>query len=283
MKQHIVFTESSPNVGGQELQCMQQMQALMDQGYACTLACRAGGRVESSAQEKGLDTTPIAFRNSVHLPSILGLRSLIVRTRAAMVICHSGHDANNAAIACRLVRHRPYLLRSRTYLTDGQKPCSYNHLVDDTMVPSRFVKTSLEADPRIDGSKIHVIYPGIDFARIDAEAALPLPATIERWLACSDTPLLVHAAMLRAEKGHDLMLQVVARLQSRWPGLRYLMAGEGVERAALEARIQELGLSKQVLLAGNVSPIHALYPRADLVVMPSTTLLSKLRIWKNVL
>jgi glycosyltransferase involved in cell wall biosynthesis len=75
--------------------------------------------------------------------------------------------------------------------------------------------------------------------------------------------------MLRAEKGHLLMLDAVKALSERWPTLRYLIAGDGVERAAIEARVQTLGLQRQVLLTGNVMPVHTLYPLADIVVMPS--------------
>lgn len=265
----IVFTESSPNVGGQEMQLMQQMAALQAEGTPCILACRPGGKVEAAARDRGLTTEAVAFRNSVHLPSILRLRGLLARTGARMLICHSGHDANNAAIAARLAPRRPFLLRSRTYLTGSQKAYSYNRLVDATMVPSHFIRDSLLADPQIRPDKIHVVYPGIDFERIDAAAQGEVPAPVRAWLARTSGPLLVHAAMLRAEKGHLPMLETVAALASSWPGLRYLIAGEGVEREVIEARVRALGLEAQVLLAGNVIPVHALYPLADLVVMPS--------------
>ncbi|HAX1816254.1 TPA: glycosyltransferase family 4 protein, partial [Escherichia coli] len=36
----ILFTESSPNIGGQELQALAQMSALQGQGHSVLLACR---------------------------------------------------------------------------------------------------------------------------------------------------------------------------------------------------------------------------------------------------
>jgi glycosyltransferase involved in cell wall biosynthesis len=269
MNNYIIFTESSPNVGGQELQLMQQMRAFQAQGYACTLACRPGGRVETTARQQGLNTVAVPFRNSLHLPSILRLCALFRTSRPSMVICHSGHDTNNAAIASRLVARRPFVLRSRTYLTGKNKAFSYNHLVDATMVPSAFLKRSLLANPEIRADKIHVVYPGIDFSRIDEDCHAPIPEAVASWLAASDGPLLLHVAMLRGEKGHLLLLDALAGLISLWPTLRYLIAGEGTERALLERRIAELGLQRHVLLAGPVVPATALYPHADLLVMPS--------------
>ena len=54
MSKAILFTESSSNVGGQELQLMQQMQQLAAAGYQPVLACRPGSRVEQVALQKGL-------------------------------------------------------------------------------------------------------------------------------------------------------------------------------------------------------------------------------------
>jgi glycosyltransferase involved in cell wall biosynthesis len=268
-RRQIVFTESSPNVGGQELQLMQQMHALQGAGYLCTLACQPGGRVESTARGLGLHTVAVSFRNSFHLPSIFKLRALLSQTAACMVICHSGHDANTAAIASRLLFRRPFLLRSRTYLTGKHKAFSYNHLVDATMVPSRYMKQSLTADGSITAEKIHVVYPGIDFTHIDAQSQEAIPDDVAQWLAAAAGPVLLHVAMLRGEKGHHTILQALAGLLPSRPNLRYLIAGEGSERQAIERTICALGLQSHVFLAGNVAQVHALYRHATLVVMPS--------------
>jgi len=76
--------------------------------------------------------------------------------------------------------------------------------------------------------------------------------------------------MLRREKGHLLMLDVVAKLSTRFWGLCYVIAGEGGMRQDIEARINALGLRDRVLLAGFVQPLAPLLKCADLVVMPST-------------
>jgi glycosyltransferase involved in cell wall biosynthesis len=82
--------------------------------------------------------------------------------------------------------------------------------------------------------------------------------------------VLLHAAMLRGEKGHLTILQAMNILRDSHPHWRYLVAGEGVARADIEAEIQRLGLQQRVLLAGVVSPVAPLYRRADLLLMPST-------------
>lgn len=269
MNRHILFTESSPNVGGQELQLMQQMQALQQAGFSCTLACRPGGAVWRQARDLGLETEGIAFRNSMHLPSILRLRALLNRTSASMLICHSGHDTNNAAVAARLARLRPFVLRSRTYLAGKCSAFSYRCLVDATMMPSRFLKDQLLRSAAICPEQVHVVYPGIDFAEIDRRAQDELPEPVASWLARGEGPVLLQVAMLRGEKGHLTILAALDALRATRPDLRYLIAGDGEGRLAIERKIAELGLGERVFLAGKVVPAYMLYRHADLLVMPS--------------
>jgi glycosyltransferase involved in cell wall biosynthesis len=270
MSSYILFTESSPNVGGQELQLMQQMRQLAQLGYQPVLACRPGSRVAAVAQAQGLQVLPVRFRNSVHLPSIAILRRWMATHRPRLAICHSGHDSNNLAMAARLVRHRPFLLRSRTYQPGKASAWSYNRLVDATMLPSQYLRDALLQNPAIQPERLHVVYPGIDFERIDQDAHAALPLPVQQWLHDHPGPLLVQAAMLRGEKGHQTILQAMALLVVRWPQLRYVIAGEGPELAHLQSEITRLGLAEHVLLAGMVQPVAALLARADLVLMPSS-------------
>jgi glycosyltransferase involved in cell wall biosynthesis len=270
MSDWVLFTESSDNVGGQELQLMQQMRQMQQHGLRTMLACRPGGRVEQAALQQGLSVLPVRFRNSLHLPSIAILRHWISRHQPRLAICHSGHDSNNLAIAARLVWRRPFLLRSRTYQPGKPSAWSYNRLVDATMVPSHYLRDSLLQNPAIHPDRIHVVYPGIDFTGLDAAVGLAVPAHIASWLAVSAAPVLLHAAMLRGEKGHLTILQAMHLLRDSHPHWRYLVAGDGVARQLIEAEIQRLGLAERVLLAGVVTPVAPLYRHADLLLMPST-------------
>ena len=73
----ILFTESSPDIGGQELQALAQMTALQKQGHSVLLACREKSKIAHEARTIGHDVTFIPFRNSLLLPSIIRLRQVI--------------------------------------------------------------------------------------------------------------------------------------------------------------------------------------------------------------
>lgn len=269
MIRRILFSESSPNLGGQELQLLQQMTALRERSIEVKLACRAGSGIQRAASDRGLETELVAFRNSLHLPSIFKVARLVRSWQPEVIISHSGHDANNCGLAARLVRTRPLLVRARTYQHGIPHAWTYNWLADLTVVPSSEMRDRILQNPRVHTDRIHLLYPGLDFTEISSDAQQPLPAHIEQWLTAHPGRLLAHAAMLRGEKGHTFMLDVVAQLLPRYPDLRYVIAGEGVERTAIQQRIKTLKLEEHVLLAGMVQPVAALLRRAEMVIMPS--------------
>jgi len=89
-----------------------------------------------------------------------------------------------------------------------------------------------------------------------AAPAPPEPATI------------LTAARLVREKGVDLFLDALANVPRPW---RAVIAGDGMERARLEAQARGLGLADAVTFTGwqDEAGMDALYRRASVVVMPS--------------
>jgi phosphatidyl-myo-inositol dimannoside synthase len=72
-------------------------------------------------------------------------------------------------------------------------------------------------------------------------------------------------------KGIDEVLDVMPRLVRQMPNLRYLVVGDGSDRARLEAKARAHGLSDYVIFAGRIAEAEkvAHYNLADLYVMPS--------------
>jgi teichuronic acid biosynthesis glycosyltransferase TuaC len=83
---------------------------------------------------------------------------------------------------------------------------------------------------------------------------------------------LVTVAHLVARKRHADVLRALAVLSPRHPTLRYVIAGEGPERIALEGLAARLEVAERVEFLGQLAPAHALEQaqRCTLFVMPST-------------
>lgn len=139
-------------------------------------------------------------------------------------------------------------------------------IADVVMVPSFHLAGQITADWK--SRDVAVVYPGIDFTRLDNELTLPLEPEIETWIQTRN-PLIVHAAMFRKEKNHQLMLSVLRQLIKAYPDIGYLAVGEGPEKDNLDELANAYGIQNNVFLtfAPHVSLIMS---RADIVVMPSS-------------
>jgi glycosyltransferase involved in cell wall biosynthesis len=92
-------------------------------------------------------------------------------------------------------------------------------------------------------------------------------------LAKTAAPLLVYLGRLHPSKGLDTLLTAWARIAGRFPAWRLRLAGydEGGYRAALEARVTQLGIARRVTVDGPVvnGDREALFAAASIVVLPS--------------
>jgi teichuronic acid biosynthesis glycosyltransferase TuaC len=85
-------------------------------------------------------------------------------------------------------------------------------------------------------------------------------------------PALVTVGHLVARKRHADVMRALKVLSARHPTLRYVIIGDGPERAALEVLAARLGVSERVELCGQLEPAAALarMRSCTLFAMPST-------------
>ncbi|HET7619375.1 MAG TPA: glycosyltransferase [Vicinamibacterales bacterium] len=76
-------------------------------------------------------------------------------------------------------------------------------------------------------------------------------------------------ANLREEKAHEVLLCAAAILRERHPRLRYVVAGDGPRRAALERMAADLGIGDRVDFLGHREDVPELLARTDVYVLPS--------------
>ncbi|MBX9815085.1 MAG: glycosyltransferase [Sphingomonas sp.] len=112
--------------------------------------------------------------------------------------------------------------------------------------------------------KVGVHYTGVDLARFaatpraEAKAALGVAG-----------PLVIALGTLIPRKGHDVVIEAVARL----PGTQLRIVGEGPERARLAALIARLGVADRIALVGAVphGELGPLLAAADVMALASSS------------
>jgi glycosyltransferase involved in cell wall biosynthesis len=268
----IFFTDSSMNIGGQELQALQQMYDLQAAGFKTLLLCKPNSALLQRANALGLAAIPIRFRNAFHILSFRQLLLLVRSKDPIAIVSHGSHDALLSVMvswwAALLGGRRIPVLRVKTFQHGYPLSFAYNHLFSKTLTPSHHLRSLFLANRSIKPNKIEVLYPGIDFSGL-SQSDNALPDHVKRWLADHPGPVISHGAILRGEKGHRIVLNALVEVKKSFPTVRYLIAGEGQDRLLLEAEIKALGLEDHVYLTGILHKIAPLLNTSSLAVLPS--------------
>jgi phosphatidylinositol alpha-1,6-mannosyltransferase len=140
---------------------------------------------------------------------------------------------------------------------------------DRIVTISRFSARLLcEAGAPVD--RVEILAPGLEEEWLDEPGDC---APLRRDLEIGDGPVLLTVARLDAReryKGHDRVLEALSTIRDRFPGIRYLVVGDGDDRSRLVEKARRLGVEDSVLFLGRI-PDEALalhYRLADVFVMP---------------
>jgi glycosyltransferase involved in cell wall biosynthesis len=268
----ILFSDSSMNIGGQELQALQQMYSLNSLGYKTILLCKPKSAISIRARGDGISVQEIPFRNAFHMPSLMKLFDLVKENNPVAMFCHGSHDALICALVGMLqvfrTGRRILVFRVKTFQHGYPLSFAYNYLFSGTVIPSNYLRSRFLVNPAINPNKLKVVYPGIDFSALDSGSE-QLPDHVLNWLASHPGPVISHGAILRGEKGHSIILKALIEVKKAIPNVRYLIAGNGQDKSLLEAEITALGLGENVLLTGILKKISPLLRKSDLAVLPS--------------
>lgn len=121
----------------------------------------------------------------------------------------------------------------------------------------------------------------IEVERIDAEKIVMLPNAIPTPQPRGDAdpraelgidpgaPVVGIVCVLRPQKALEVLLEATVRLREEFPRVRVLIAGDGPERPALEARIAALGIGESVTLLGLRDDVSELVAAFDVAVLSS--------------
>jgi glycosyltransferase involved in cell wall biosynthesis len=115
--------------------------------------------------------------------------------------------------------------------------------------------------------KIHVIPNGVDVERFHPR--WPNKALQEKIDLDAEAPLVGIVAALRPEKNHEMFLDVAAAIHRRLASVRFLVVGDGPQRARLQARADELGIAAAVRFLGTRSDVPEVLSLLDVLLLTS--------------
>lgn len=94
-------------------------------------------------------------------------------------------------------------------------------------------------------------------------------AQVRAHYGLTDCLVVGHVGRMHYQKNHPFLLEAFVRLHQREPRARLVLAGDGPDLLALEAKAVSLGISEAVLFLGQRDDVPRLLQALDLFVMPS--------------
>lgn len=207
---------------------------------------------------------------------LLGLRARLRRGPPVDVVhVHSPRPA----VLIRLLRRtlprqeRPVLVTSEHALPDAYHPltrCAHRctlSLDDHRFAVSEQVRSAL---PARELDVTEVLHPGTDLAR--AARAVDRTAAVRAELGIpTDTPVVISVGRLRREKDHPTLLAAARLVLDHSAGVRFLVVGDGPERARVQECRRAFGLQDAVQLLGDRSDAAELIAASDVLCVSSRT------------
>ena len=231
----------------------------------CASRSHAADAVEE-LRDAGVRVLDLHRRSTLDVPAWMPLHTLLRRERVDILHAHMFGSNVWGTVLGRVARVPVVIAHEHTWSYEGQP---LRRLLDREVIGrgvDAFLAVSKEDRRRmievegIDPSVVRFVPNGIrPLTRhgVDVRAELG----IDR-----DSPVIGTVGVLRRQKALEVLVRAAARLASRFPGLRVLIAGAGPEEAALRSLISELGLGDSVLMLGIRRDVPDLLAALDVAV-----------------
>ena len=256
--------------GGQN-QVLVTVLGLRALGHRTMLVAHPGGELRQRAKE-GLDLIPLAPRTEMDLSAAWRLSRLLKQLKPDIVHAHDPHGVAMAALALSMSTQlsKPPLVASRRvdfHLRNAAMSRWKHRQVDCFICASDAIRRMLVADG-VPEARTVTVHEGIDLERADAA---PRANLHEELFLPHQAPIVGNVAALVPHKGQRHFIEAAALVVRKVPDARFVIAGEGELRPALERQIKEHRLEKHVLLAGFRPDVLSLHKAFDIFVMSSIT------------
>ena len=256
--------------GGQN-QVLLTVLGLRALGHRSMLVAHAAGELRQRARE-GLELVPLAPKTEMDLGAAWRLSRLVKQLRPDVVHAHDPHGVAMASLALSMSTEldKPPLVAARRvdfHMKDNALSRWKYRQVDCFICASEAIRQMVIADG-VPAARVVTVLEGIDLGHVEAAPVANLHA--ELWLP-HHAPIVGNVAALVPHKGQRHLIEAAAIVVTKVPDARFVIAGEGELRPALERQIKDHDLEKHVFLAGFRPDVLSVHKAFDIFVMSSVT------------
>jgi glycosyltransferase involved in cell wall biosynthesis len=263
----ILHTESSLGWGGQEIRVLTEAAGVARRGHAVLLAAPREARIHAEAARFGVEAVALPIGRK-GLRGVLALRKFLGAHPTDVVNTHSSTDSWLTALALRTLPRRPALVRTRHISAPVPRNRAtrwlYGTATDHIVTTGERLRAQVIGESGVAPARVVSVPTGIDLGRfrpgdrMQARRELGLPV---------EAALVGIVATLRSWKGHRYLLDALASLDR--PQAHLVIVGDGPQREALGAQVDQLGIGERVLFAGNRDDVAPWMRALDVFCLPS--------------
>ncbi len=271
---HVVHNLS---VGGAELLAAGISRGLKSR-HRFVFACLDNdGELAEQLRAEGVPVYAMGRRPGADWRCVKRIWSLLRSERVDVIHAHQYAPFFYSAAPGALVRRPPVLFteHGRTYPDFRRaKRVLANRLVlskrDRVVGVGESVRKALIDNEGFAADRVSVVYNGVNVDLADNARDVRELARGELGIGENEIAIL-HVARLDPLKDHVTALRAMQLVTKCVPQARLILVGDGPERAAIESRIEELGISPAVMLLGTRHDVPRLWQAADIAVLSSVS------------
>jgi len=265
----ILYLIENAGHGGAEAQVAMQASAVRALGHEAVVGVPGAGWLTQELARRGVPVHALSSRGG-RLAPLRWTREIVRLVRAHRVDIIQGYLLQMnccGALAGRLTG-RPAVASVRGHVYDFDRPLrlrAYGLMGRSGVTftaPSAELRDALVRSAGIPARRAVAIHNGVDLERLRARAQTPAPGLPAGFLVGT-------VGRLDPVKGLEHLVDAASIVAPRADDARFVLAGDGPERAALEERARRLGLGDRVAFLGHRDDIPAVLAALDVFVLPS--------------
>jgi glycosyltransferase involved in cell wall biosynthesis len=260
--------------GGLENWLVNCASGLKKRGHHSIIIGRPESKYIKRAEMTGIKTYRINIGPDFDPIRIVKLRNIFKKERIELLCVSHNKDLRLGGIAARMTNKNIKVIsrKGMVQLKNNIKfRWTYDKLVDGIIAPSKSLKAQLE-EYRWLNKKVTVIPVGVNLDDYTQEYKECHAFLIDEYNLPDNSFICGTASRLEIQKGHQYLIQAIAKISQNYPKIRLVMIGEGAYQPVLKQLTLNLGIENKVIFAGyydDKSEINKHIAGYDLFILPS--------------
>lgn len=260
----IVHSEAATSMGGQENRIFKEMVAMREMGHHLEAICQPHAQLTKRLREAGFTVHAMPMDGLLNLlKGAWTVRRILKQSQIDVLNTHSRRDTLVAGLGARLAK-TPLIVRTRHLSNRVGSLLSYTWIPHRVTTVSHYVRQHL-IDRGVPADFVKTIYsPIVVPDRVEH-------SSMRQELGLADSDVVVGCvAVMRATKGHRLLIDAMQILMVDRPNLHLVLVGSGSPLfEQLQAHVKQIGLSHRIHLLGTRKDVPNILSGCDLFALPT--------------